>query len=200
MTNFLPIFPLDNIIYPDETIHLTITEERYHQLISDCMAEEKPFGAPVVIEGKALEFGTQVAVISIRRNGDGSIDMVGKGLKVFRILEFVKDLPEKKYSGAIVHYPENDTMKVHPNLSRLIVSEVKRLYTLLNIETMLPEEDQVFSSYEIAHKLGLTREQEYELLGIFNEVQRMEYLRRYFNSIMPDIDNIDRIKSNFNLN
>lgn len=201
MTNFISIFPLDVVVYPEETIQLHIFESRYLQLIKDCLAEQKPFGIPVILENRVLDYGTLLEVLKVTMEyEDGSLDIEAKGLQVFRILEIVKNLPDKLYSGAIVHYPDNDKMRVHPNLSALIYTEVKRLYTLLNIENMLPEDVQEWTSYDIAHKLGLTREQEYELLSIFNEVQRMEYLRRYFNSIMPEVGNIEVLKSRISLN
>lgn len=201
MTNFIPIFPLDVVVYPEEIIRLHIFEPRYKQLVRECVTEQKQFGIPVVIENRMLEYGTLIEPLKITKEfEDGSFDIQAKGTQVFRILEIVKTLPEKLYSGAIVTYPENDKMKVHPNLSKLIYTEVQRLYTLLNIENMLQEDKPEWTSYDIAHKLGLTREQEYELLSIFNEVQRMEYLRRYFNSIMPEVDNIELLKSRINLN
>ncbi len=201
MTNFIPIFPLDIILYPDETLQLHIYEPRYRQLIRECIAEQKTFGIPVSYEDKIKEYGTLAEVTEVlATHEDGSMDIEVKGIQVFRILEIVPTLPEKMYSGAIVSYPENDKMKVHPNLSKLIHDEVKRLYTLLNIENRMPEEVQQWSSYDIAHKLGLTREQEYELLSIFNEVQRMEYLRRYFNSIMPELEDLEVLKSRISLN
>lgn len=200
MTNFIPIFPLDVVVYPDEALQLYIEDPGHKQLIRECIAESKPFGIPVLKEQKVQEFGTLTEITEVlKEHEDGSIDIEVKGIQVFRILEIVSQLPEKMYSGAIVSYPENDKMKVHPNLSRLIHDEVKRLYTLLNIENMLPSETEG-TSYEIAHRLGLTREQEYELLSIFNEVQRMEYLRRYLNSIMPEVDDLELLKARISLN
>ena len=201
MTNFIPIFPLDMVVYPDETIKLHIAEPRYKQLIKETLAENKPFGIPVLQQGKALEYGTLVEVVKdFPAEEDGSFYVEIKGIQVFRILEFVKDIPDKLFSGAIVNYPENDKMKVHPNLSKLIFDEVKSLYFTLNIENFMPKDEQDWTSYFLAHRLGLTKEQEYELLSIFNEVQRMEYLRRYMNSIMPDLENLDSLKSRINLN
>ncbi|WP_118975494.1 LON peptidase substrate-binding domain-containing protein [Taibaiella koreensis] len=201
MTNFIPIVPLDIIVYPDEILTLRLTDPKHTQLIRDCYEEQKQFGIPLFHEEQIREYGTLAGILTIgKEQADGTLEVRIKGQQVFRMLEEVKNLPEKPYSGAIVSYPENDKMKVHPNLSKLIHDEVKRLYTLLNIENRMPDEKQEWSSYDIAHKLGLTREQEYDLLSIFNEVQRMEYLRRYFNSIMPEVDDLDILKSRINLN
>ena len=38
---------------------------------------------------------------------NGEMDIVTKGTVVFRILEIIKKIPDKLYSGAIVNYPEN---------------------------------------------------------------------------------------------
>jgi Lon protease-like protein len=201
MTNFIPIYPLETVIYPEETIRLTITGHKYIQLINDCFEDQKELGIQVILDGKMMEYGTLIEINELERHQEEHyINIKAKGLQVFRILETIHDIPEKKYSGAIVSYPENDKMKVHPNLSRLIIDEVKNLFEKLNIENVLPSEMQDWSSYEIAHKLGLTKEQEYELLSIFNEVQRMEFLRRYMNGIMPEVDDIELIKSRINLN
>lgn len=201
MTNFIPIYPLETIVYPDETIKLTVIDPKYIQLIKDCFQDKKEAGLQVIQNGEPMEYGTLIEILLLKEaNEEGDLFVKAKGLKVFRTLEVIGDIPEKKYSGAIVSYPENDTLKVHPNLSRLIVEEAKHLFKKLNIENVLPSEMQDWSSYEIAHKLGLTREQEYELLSIFNEVQRMEFLRRYMNGIMPEVDNIELIKSRINLN
>jgi Lon protease-like protein len=201
MTNFIPIFPLDLIVYPDQSLKLHIFEPRYRQLINECIEEQKTFGIPLLQQGKISEYGTLAEVTEvISRDEDGSMNIKVKGIQVFRILEVIKELPEKHYAGAIVNYPENDKMKVHPNLSRLIFNEVVRLYRFLNIENSLPARLKEWTSYDIAHKVGLTREQEYELLCIFNEVQRMEYLRRHFNTIMSAMDDVELLKSRISLN
>lgn len=201
MTNFIPIYPFDTIIYPGELLHIEIAEAKYVQLIKDCFIEQKQLGIRPIINSKAMEYGTLVQVDSVVTHADSNILSVDlKGLQVFRILEVIKDIPEKPYKGAIVNYPENEQMKVHPNLSKLIFDEAKTLFKKLQIENQLPSEIPEWKSYDFAHKFGLAKEQEYELLTIFNEVQRMEYLRRFFNSIMPELDDIELIKSRINLN
>lgn len=192
---------METVVYPEETIKYIITESKYIQLINDCSEDQKQFGIQVFLEDQAMEYGTLVDLVSVSKNGiDESIEIEIKGVQVFRVLEIISNLPEKMYSGAIVTYPENDKMKVHPKLSKLIFDEVKVLFEKLNIENLLPSEMPDWTSYDIAHRFGLTRLQEYELLTIFNEVQRMEYLRRYLNGIMPEVDDIDLIKSRINLN
>ena len=103
MTNFIPIFPLSIVVYPGEQLNLHIFEPRYKQLIEDCFAAKKNFGIPAVLDNKVSEMGTLVQVTEIsNRYPDGKMDIKTEGLKTFKILEIVKDIPDKLYSGAIV--------------------------------------------------------------------------------------------------
>jgi len=45
----LPLFPLQSVFFPGETVPLHIFEERYKLLINDCRTEAITFGIPVYI-------------------------------------------------------------------------------------------------------------------------------------------------------
>src|SRR4030095_1726519 len=107
MTNFIPIFPLGIVVYPGEDLNLHIFEPRYKQLIMDCHATSTPFGIPTVIENKVQDYGSLVQITEISKVHDnGEMDIKTRGEKIFRILEVIREVPEKLYSGAIVNYPE----------------------------------------------------------------------------------------------
>jgi len=85
MTNFIPIFPLNVVVYPGEALNLHIFEERYKQLINECFAEKKPFGIPVVLNKKMEEMGTLVEITAIAEKfDDGKMNIVTKGISVFQ--------------------------------------------------------------------------------------------------------------------
>src|SRR5450432_387114 len=106
MTNFIPIFPLGIVVYPGENLNLHIFEPRYKQLILECHTSKKPFGIPTVIENKMQEYGSLMEITELSEVYDnGEMDIKTKGIKIFRILEIIKELPDKLYSGAIVNYP-----------------------------------------------------------------------------------------------
>ena len=64
MTNFIPIFPLEIVVYPGEKLNLHIFEPKYKQLISECYKNKKPFGIPPVLKNKIAE------TVVIRRYAD----------------------------------------------------------------------------------------------------------------------------------
>ena len=43
-----------------------------------------------------------------KMHDNGEMDIKTKGEKVFRMLEVIKEVPDKLYSGAIVNYPDNN--------------------------------------------------------------------------------------------
>src|SRR3989337_2030747 len=96
MTNFIPIFPLGIVVYPGEDLNLHIFEPRYKQLIKECHEQKKPFGIPTVIENKLQEHGTLVEITELSKlNDNGEMDIKTQGVQVFRILEQIKEIPEK---------------------------------------------------------------------------------------------------------
>jgi len=201
MTNFIPVFPLNIVVFPEEKLNLHVFEARYKELVKDCIAEKKPFGIPSVIHKVGDELGTLMEIVEVVKEYDnGEMDVRTKAVKVFRILTHVGDIPEKLYGGAIVTYPDNIAEPGDTDIAKTILNEVKRMYALLDVAAKFPKWEKPMISYEIGHTVGLSKEQEYELLGIFTEVQRLEYLRRHLNNILPVVKELEQMKARIQMN
>lgn len=200
MTNFIPIFPLGIVVYPGENLNLHIFEPRYKELISDCITKEKPFGIPAVIKDKVAEMGTLVQVKEVSRTyEDGRMDIKTEGLAVFKILEVVKELPEKLYSGAIVTYPP-DTPKKSPAKMRMILQGIRTLHEKLGVTKDFGKPDTDLTSFDVAHHAGLSIEDEYRLLELPQELQREEFLKRYLVKVLPIMEHMNLLKGKIKLN
>lgn len=200
MINFIPIFPLNIVVYPGEQLNLHIFEPRYQQLIRECLESGKPFGIPTVINNKLEEFGTLVQVESVVKEYEGGeMDIVTKGVKVFRVLEVIREVPGKLYLGAIVEYPDNDRTTVREKMSKVMVM-IRELHRLLNVTKTFKKEDDELLSYDVAHHAGLSLQEEYEMLLLLREDQRQEYLRRHLNKIIPFLAEMESLKEKIKLN
>ena len=200
MTNFIPIFPLNIVVYPGEDLNLHIFEPRYKQLITECHATKKPFGIPAVIDNKMQEYGSLAEITELTKVYDnGEIDIKTKGDKVFRILEIIKEVPEKLYSGAIVSYPDNKE-KGSPEMMRKIMNSIRELHQLLRVDKDFKKEDENIRCYDIAHHIGLSLEEEYELLNLLDERQRQEYLKRHLAKVIPMLTGMEQLKEKIKLN
>ncbi|MFN4249093.1 MAG: LON peptidase substrate-binding domain-containing protein [Flavipsychrobacter sp.] len=201
MTNFIPVFPLEIVVFPEEKLNLHIFEPRYKQMIQECVVNKKPFGLPPVFNKRPAEYGTLMEITEVVKVYDnGEMDIRTRGVSVFKTLEFMKEIPEKLFSGAIVTYPDNVMEKGDTQISTLILNEVKRLYALLNLESKFPAEKTSMISYEIGHLVGFSKEQEYEMLQLFTEVQRLEYIRRHLKDIIPTIQELEAMKARIQRN
>jgi Lon protease-like protein len=201
MTNFIPIFPLGIVVYPGEIVNLHIFEPRYKQLVNECYTEGKPFGIPIVIDNKLNELGTLVKITEVVKVYDsGEMDIRTQGLRVFRVLEMIKSVPDKLFSGAIVNYPDNIESTGKRQLMLKVINAIRELHRLLNITKDFHKPDEELASYDIAHHAGLSLEQEYELLGLLREEQRQEYLKRHLGRVLPVIAEMETLKEKVKLN
>ncbi|MEP7278832.1 MAG: LON peptidase substrate-binding domain-containing protein [Bacteroidota bacterium] len=201
MINFIPIFPLGIVVYPGEQLNLHIFEPRYKQLITDCFAEKKMFGIPAVINSHLNEMGTLVSIAEITSVYDnGEMDIKTVGIKIFRVLETIKQVPDKMYSGAIVKYPENMEDGGKNDLMSKVLKAVRELHSHLKVQKEFKKPDEELNSYDIAHHAGLSLEEEYELLGLLQEVQRQEYLKRHLAKVLLVMVEMDQLKEKIKLN
>jgi hypothetical protein len=200
MTNFIPIFPLGIVVYPGEELNLHIFEPRYKELIKDCKAGNKPFGIPTVINNKVNEVGTLVQLAEISKEYDnGEMDIKTKGIKVFRILEVIKEVPDKLYSGAIVNYPANEE-KGSRTLMQGVIKAIRELHGVLKVTKDFKKDDEELWSYDVAHHAGLSLEEEYEFLQLMHELQREEYLKQHMLKVLPVLSEMETLKKRIQLN
>jgi Lon protease-like protein len=200
MTNFIPIFPLGIVVYPEESLNLHIFEPRYKQLISECNSQKKQFGIPTVIENRIQDFGSLVEIVEITKvHESGEMDIKTKGLRIFRILEVIKEVPEKLYSGAIVNYPETDE-EGNRELMKKVVNSIRELHKLLKIDKEFKKQDEELKAYDVAHHVGLSLQEEYEMLHLLQERQRQEYLKRHLAKVIPLVAEMEQLKEKIKLN
>ena len=200
MTNFIPIFPLEIVVYPGETLNLHIFEPGYKQLINDCIASKKQFGIPAVLNDKINEMGTLIEISEVTKIYDnGEMDIKTTGLEVFRVLEVVKELPEKLYHGAIVNYPENSKTGKRV-LMQKVIEAIRELHVLLKVDKTFLKPDDELWSYDVAHHAGLSLQEEYDLLCLLHELQREEYLKQHLLKVIPVVAEMETLKKRIQLN
>ena len=200
MTNFIPIFPLSIVVFPNEDLNLHIFEPRYKQLIKECYELKKPFGIPIVINNKMEDLGTLVEIIEMTKTYDNEeMDIKTRGIKTFRILEVIKEIPEKLFCGAIVNYPPNNESGSR-TLMQKVINGITELHKLLNLTKNFNKPLDQLSTYDVAHHAGLTLEEEYEFLALTLELQRQEYLKRHLARVLPVVAEMELLKEKVKLN
>ena len=200
MKSLIPIFPLEVVVYPGDGLNLHIFEPRYQQLINDTVKSKKPFGIPTVVNGKVAGLGTTVALTQVANvQPDGQMDIKTLGQGIFKIVRLQKLFPGKLYSAAEVEFLDNDETG-DAKLLRAVLADVKKLHALLAVKKKLPKPDTKLTSYDLAHHIGLSLTQEYALLGLRTEVERLNFLKRHLDQFLPAVDAMESLKEKINLN
>ena len=200
MTNFIPIFPLSIVAFPTEQVNLHIFEPRYKQLINECYTQSKNFCIPIVIDGLVQEIATVLKVDIVQNEYiTGELDISCLTLYTCKILEIVKEIPDKLYSGAIVmHLPIPTFTKVH--LQATVILKLRQLHTLLQVNKNYKKPDEDLTSFDIAHHIGFSLLQEYQLLSLPSENQRLQYIAKHIDNYIATLNNnkstVDRILLN----
>ncbi|HMK38660.1 MAG TPA: LON peptidase substrate-binding domain-containing protein, partial [Bacteroidota bacterium] len=74
---WLPLFPLNVVLFPRSALPLHIFEERYKVLINECVERGTPFGVALAREKGMADVGCSAVVSSVtRRYDDGRMDIV----------------------------------------------------------------------------------------------------------------------------
>lgn len=194
----LPLFPLQSVFYPGETVPLHIFEERYKQLVNDCRKEALTFGIPVFINN-TLSYGTEVQLVEVVNTYEsGEMDVVCVARQVFKVISFENQMEGKLYAGGEVEFldMENDA---DDGLREEVMLKVETLYDLMDVPFTKTSPKQ-FNSYSLAHKMGLSFEQEYELLQMTKESDRLWYIKAHLEATANILSEVNRTKAVIEMN
>lgn len=194
----LPLFPLQSIFFPGETVPLHIFEPRYKQLINDCKKEAVTFGIPVYING-GMQFGVEVQLVEVVSSYEGGeMDVVCVARQVFRLLSFEQQLNDKLYSGGVVELLAYD-YEADEAFKTKVLDKLRSLYAIMEVPF---SEDSVptFNSFSLAHKMGLSFEQEYALLQIPKEMDRLTFIDEHLTNTIRVLSEVERTRKTIELN
>ncbi|MFC6999870.1 LON peptidase substrate-binding domain-containing protein [Rufibacter roseus] len=200
MSRFLPLFPLNIVVYPGEKLNIHIFEMRYRQLITESHTNGTTFGIPVYLNSGIGEYGTEIKLLGIEKKyPGGEMDVKTQGLGIFKIKDFQRQAPDRLYpSGEIEDLtPEQDNAE----WQHLQVKEMlQELYSALSIQSLMLKLGDNFRSYDIAHHIGFTLEQEYALLQCLKESERLEIILSHLQQILPVVQQTEKLKERVKLN
>ncbi len=93
-TNWLPLFPLQTVLFPDGILPLRIFETRYIDMVRECMRLDKPFGVVAIREGTETgqaaqpeAVGCSAAIVHWDMEAGGLLMIGTRGGLRFRIRE-----------------------------------------------------------------------------------------------------------------
>lgn len=162
----IPMFPLNMVLFPGETTKLYIFEERYKQLVEDCLDNEASFGIPYIEKGKIQKFGCEVKISRVLKTYEnGGMDILVEGTSLFELLEFTEVLRPKLYGAGLIEYLNTNQKIILNNLQDATVNYFGSIQNkLIDYETVAG-----LTIYSVASALQLTHPEKYRLLAAQNQ-------------------------------
>jgi Lon protease-like protein len=170
----LGLFPLGIVLLPSEQIPLHIFEERYQELIGECLAEGREFGLVYADDDGVREIGTRAAVTEVlERFDDGRMNIVVEGRERFRLLEMTTG--RAFHTGRVEPVEDVPERADQADTDRALELYL-RLVELTGAEVEAPRLDAEQLSFELAGRFEFSPELKQRLLVLTSERRRMQLL------------------------
>ena len=170
----LGLFPLPLVLLPTERIPLHIFEERYRELIGECLDSGGDFGLVYADGDGVREVGTRARVTEVlARLPDGKLDILVEGGDRFRLLELTTG--RSFHTGVVAPLEDADDPADREAVERAL-GLFDRLRELTRSDVDVPEADTSPLSYVLAARVEFAPDDKLELLNDLSERSRLTRL------------------------
>jgi len=195
MEKYLPLFPLDVVLFPEMILPLHIFEEKYKEMIGECIQNRVAFGMLYAHDGSVEEVGCQAEVTKVlKKYQDGRMDILTLGRQRFQVIYFDN---EKSYLRGIVE-PYFDTESAAPPSeedAEQMLRVYQDVYRLLNKSDSEPIEGKPpyeGLSFKIASVLNVNNSLKQQILIERSEKNRVDTLQKYLADLIPRLEQAER--------
>jgi Lon protease-like protein len=181
----LPLFPLNSVLFPGASIPLQIFEDRYKQMLQDCLDSDSRFGIVLIKSGREVgeaaephTIGTVAHIVQSQEIDGGRFLISATGVQRFEISEI---LDRRPYISARVNLLAEDQDSWLPNTEMEVVRQAFTKYANLVsglsggwIRRARGPGDPVALSYHIAETLEVDLAEKQSLLEESSASKRLE--------------------------
>src|SRR5687767_10469230 len=184
----LPLFPLNTVLFPYAQIQLHVFEDRYRDLVRDCLAYDRPFGIVLIRSGAEVGgdadpymVGTVVRIVNVQNFDDGRMDIQVQGERRFRIRRLLDPRP---YLVGMVEPVIEMEIEDTPRIDALVMKAREEFQLLVqglfakqdfNVEVRFPT-DATALSFTIANLLPMENLEKQRLLETTDTTERLKGL------------------------
>jgi Lon protease-like protein len=182
----VPLFPLDVVLFPGTPLPLHIFEERYREMIGECLLNRTEFGV-VRAQREGLSVVGCMASITrvLRRYEDGRMDILCEGRERFEIeqLDNTRDFLQAEVDffgddGAeSLRQARQECLALHFEVLELAGAE--NLPAHVNLDEPI--------SFQLAWALPADLGFKQQLLSIRSDAERTERLNDFYHSMLPKL-------------
>lgn len=200
----LPLFPLQVVLLPEEPLPLHIFEERYKQLIGECLEAkttgrgQQEFGVLLMKGQEVQNVGCCARIVNVtRKHADGRMDILTIGTRRFEVLFTDEERPYLR--GGVEFFddeadsdtPEDDDAKRAIELFR---GAMRRLRQSSKMPIHLSKPYRHLS-FRIAAPLPFDLDFKQTLLPLRRESERLHHVTRGIELLMAQVNLLERAQA-----
>jgi Lon protease-like protein len=116
----LPIFPLDLVLLPSTPLPLHIFEDRYKEMIAECLENKQAFGVVRAKEDSSVaEMGCSAEILDVaKRYPDGRMDILTRGRERFEIMRV--DQERAFFRAEVAYLPDEPGLAQPEDISQAL--------------------------------------------------------------------------------
>ncbi len=192
MSDLLPLFPLEVVLFPGAPLPLHIFEPRYKEMIGECLASHSLFGVVRARKQGVAEIGCSAEIVQlVTTYDDGRMDILTEGRSRFRVLELDE---ERSFLRARVAWFDDEGGDATGDQRRRLLDLHGQLLALTGAEAQPPEPAQPGLSFELAAAPPLDLDFKQTLLAMRSEAERAAAMIDYYQAILPRLQRALRIR------
>jgi len=193
LSSLLPLFPLEVVLLPGASLPLHIFEPRYREMISECLAQNEPFGVVRSKDGGLAEIGCTAAIVEVsKKYDDGRMDIATEGRRRFEVMQLNQ---ERSFLRAEVFYLEEGPGRATPEQVTQALKLHGEIMTLAGAEAESANAtDEKQLSFRLAGSLPLDLDFKQSLLGMHSEQERLPAVIAAFEAILPALRRTMRLR------
>lgn len=196
-----PLFPIGIIVFPGEVQPLHIFEQRYKKLISEVEESKEIFGIPYLNGDSICEYGSGVVLHKVlAKSPSGEMDVLVRGVNLFKIKSIEEQLPGKLFGGGTVEFLDEMNKTVSQPLNELFRTYKKQIAKINSDNTNpsgLVTPNQIL---DIAGQLPLEINEKYEIIKSLTHENREELIFEKLNFLLMINKKLEEVGYRFYLN
>lgn len=194
----LGLFPLSLVLLPTEQVPLHIFEDRYRELIGECIEEGRDFGLVYADDDGLREVGTRAAVTEVlERFDDGRLNVVVEGGERFRLIGLTDG--RSFQTGEVEPLEDAEDPPAQADVER-VLALFERLVDLTDSDVEPPDPTSAALSFAVAARFDFAAEIKQQLLQQTSERERILSLLRLLEEAAETIQHQREIAARAQLN
>lgn len=192
MSELLPLFPLEVVLFPGTALPLHIFEPRYKEMIGECLASHSPFGVVRSREKGLADTGCSAEIVQVVTTyDDGRMDILTEGRRRFQVVELNE---ERSFLRAQVAWFDDQGAEAARDDRQALLELHAELLSLTGAEAQPADPAQPLLSFELAAVLPLDLDFKQTLLGLRSEQERVATMIEYYRAILPRLERAVRTR------